>query len=77
MKVHININLCATLRKFVPECAETYPIERGITVGGLLEHLGVPQDDVKFIFISGRRGDVSSALYGGERVTIFPIVGGG
>ncbi len=77
MKVHININLCATLTEFIPENAGNYPIDQGASVGSLLEQLGVPQDKVKFIFIDGKKSNIISALHGGERVSIFPIVCGG
>jgi sulfur-carrier protein len=46
-------------------------------VNRLLEQLGVPVSDVKLIFINSLKGSLDSRLYGGERVGIFPPVGGG
>ncbi len=77
MKVHINIKLCATLIKFIPEDAGSYSIAPGTTVRSLLEQLGVPEDKVKFIFIDGKKGDIMSPLCGGEKVSVFPLVCGG
>jgi sulfur-carrier protein len=43
----------------------------------LLAKIQVPPADVKLIFINGVRGRLESRLHGGERVGIFPPVGGG
>ena len=77
METHINIQLFASLSNFTPISAEKYPIAPGTTVGMLLDQLGVAKDEAKLIFIDGKKGDLTSTLQGGERVGIFPPVGGG
>ena len=77
METHINIQLFASLSNFTPVSAEKYPIAPGTTVGTLMEQLGVAENEVKLIFIDGKKGDLTSTLQGGERVGIFPPVGGG
>jgi sulfur-carrier protein len=77
MAVHITIKLFASLKRFLPTSSENYPIEPGITVKKLLDELGVPKDEVKIIFIDGVKHNLGSILKGGERVGIFPAVGGG
>jgi molybdopterin converting factor small subunit len=77
MKSHIQIKLFATLQKFLPASAANYPIEAGTTVGGLLQQLDLPPDKIKLVFIDGVRAELTSTLKGGERVGIFPPVGGG
>jgi molybdopterin converting factor small subunit len=77
MMVHIKIKLFASLKRFVPAASENFPIESGITVKKLLEALGVPEDEIKLVFIDGAKRDLNSTLNGGERVGIFPAVGGG
>ncbi|MBW2603658.1 MAG: MoaD/ThiS family protein [Deltaproteobacteria bacterium] len=77
MAIHITINLFATLKKFTPVSSDSYPINPGITVRELLDQLGVPEDEVKLVFINGVKNDVTATLNGGERVGIFPPVGGG
>ena len=74
---HITIKLFATLKRFLPASSENYPIETGITVKQLLDELCIPKDEVKIIFIDGVKHDLGSILKGGERVGIFPAVGGG
>lgn len=77
MAAHITLKLFATLKRFVPASSENYPIEPGITVKKLLDALGVPEDEVKLVFIDGVKHGLTSTLNGGERVGIFPPVGGG
>jgi molybdopterin converting factor small subunit len=77
MQSHIQIKLFASLQKFMPASAENYAIEDGITVGALLQQLDIPQDMIKLVFVDNVRAELTSILKGGERVGIFPPVGGG
>ena len=77
MESHIQIKLFASLQKFMPASAENYAIEAGITVGALLQQLEVPQDMIKLVFIDNVQAELTSTLKGGERIGIFPPVGGG
>ena len=77
MESYIQIKLFASLQKFMPVSAENYAIEAGITVGELLQQLDIPQDMIKLVFINNVHAELTSILKGGERVGIFPPVGGG
>ena len=77
MESHIQIKIFASLQKFMPASADNYAIESGITVGTLLQQLDIPQDLVKIVFINNVHAELTSILKGGERVGIFPPVGGG
>ena len=77
MKSHIQLKLFASLQKFTPSSADKYAIETGMTVGELLQQLDIPQEVVKIVFIDNLHAEFTSVLKGGERVGIFPPVGGG
>jgi molybdopterin converting factor small subunit len=77
MKAQINLKLFATLQQFMPASADNYTIEAGVTIQRLLEQLEIPQGKARLIFINGVKADLNTALNGGERVGIFPPVGGG
>lgn len=77
MKARIRLNLYATLKTFMPVGGEEYVIEAGQTVRDLLAQLEIPAGSAKLIFVDGVKVDPSTALKGGERVGIFPPVGGG
>lgn len=73
----IQLKLFANLQAFMPPAADRYPIEAGITVGDLLAQLDIQEDKIKLIFIDGVKSELTTILRGGERVGIFPPVGGG
>jgi len=77
MKTTIDLKLFATLGIYTPDNASRFPIESGITVSQLIEQLLLSAKEAKLIFIDGVRADLNSQLFGGERVGIFPPVGGG
>ena len=65
------------MQRFTPPSANSYSIEPGISIRNLLEQLGIPEEKAKLIFVDGVKSDLTSTLDGGERVGIFPPVGGG
>jgi molybdopterin converting factor small subunit len=73
----IELRLFATLAIKTPPDALEYNIEPGLSVAGLLEKLKISPEEAKLVFINGVRCELSTALSGGERVGIFPPVGGG
>jgi len=77
MDVNIDLRLFATLGGRMPENASQFPIERGMTIARLMEMLPIDASHAKLIFVNGIRADLETQLFGGERVGIFPPVGGG
>ncbi len=76
-KSYIQLQLFASLKKFMPPAADNYAIESGMTIGSLITQLNVPDDQIKLVFVDGVKVDLATVLVGGERVGIFPPVGGG
>jgi len=77
MEKYIDLKLYATLSKFSPSAPDKYPVEPGITVLSVIEKLGIPANQAKLVFINGVKCELTMPLQGGERVGIFPPVGGG
>ena len=77
MTIHVSIKLYATLGALSPKRADRYPVSEGISVADLLRQLQVPLQEAKLIFINGRRAELDAKLHGGERIGVFPPVGGG
>ncbi|MDJ0801773.1 MAG: MoaD/ThiS family protein [Desulfobacterales bacterium] len=75
--MQIQLKLFATLRAYTPENAETYPIEPGTTVKQIVDTLGIPVEEAKLVFVNSTRRDFDTPLADGDRVGIFPPVGGG
>lgn len=76
-QAYITLKLFADLGKFAPDLAENYPIEPGTSIRNLIAALNIPEEKAKLIFIDGVRGELDSKIKGGERIGIFPPVGGG
>lgn len=77
MEATIDLRLFATLAGHMPDNASRFPITEGMTVGQLIELLPIAVVEAKLIFVDGRRAQSETRLHGGERVGIFPPVGGG
>jgi molybdopterin converting factor small subunit len=77
IKAYINLKLFATLGKFMPDSADYYPVEPGTSIRDLVALLGIPEEKAKLIFINGIKGELDYTFKGGERIGIFPPVGGG
>ena len=77
MPTYIDLRLFATLQRFSPPSPKTYAITPGSTVRDVLVQLGVPLEKAKLIFVNSLKKDLDARLMGGERVGIFPPVGGG
>jgi molybdopterin converting factor small subunit len=61
----------------MPDNASRFPITGGMTIDQLIDLLPIAVTEAKLIFVNGVRAKPGTRLYGGERVGIFPPVGGG
>lgn len=77
MVAHIEIKMYATLKCFEPPEADRYPIAPGTTAAGLQKALGIDPGQVKLIFVNGVRAEPGRVFNDGDRVGLFPAVGGG
>lgn len=77
MKPRIQIKLFAGLQSLGPPESDHFEIEPGMTVRELLARLDIPAEKARLIFIDGVKAGLDKTLEGGERVGIFPPVGGG
>jgi sulfur carrier protein ThiS len=88
MKVHAK--LFATLTRIVPDkTRERYPqsvragslmdieLPERSTLADLVDHLGLPPEKVRVIFVNGRAQQRDHILVSGDEVGIFPPIGGG
>ena len=75
--MNISLKCYATLAQLTPANAEDLPVAPGETVGDLLTRFGIPTDEVKLIFVNGVSAPLDRPLADGDRVGVFPPVGGG
>ena len=77
MKENIHIKLFATLNKFSPENADKYAIDSGTSVEQLINSLGISTKKAKLVFVNGKKAGLDTVLKAGDRLGVFPPVGGG
>lgn len=80
--IAIEVRLYATLRRYRPELEVGEPliltVDEGMTVRRVLEEaLGIPADVVKAVFVNDTYRELDRVLADGDRVGVFPPVGGG
>jgi molybdopterin converting factor small subunit len=79
--IKVEVVLYASLSKYHPEKAGSasffLEVPEGSQAKWLIEHLGIPEKELKQMFIRNRRTDIDHILQDGDRVAIFPPVGGG
>jgi molybdopterin converting factor small subunit len=79
--ITVHVRLFASLRHHRPGLAigETFSVELpdGATIGTLIGHLALPEDQVKIVFVNFVVRNLDHVLADGDEVGIFPPVGGG
>ncbi|MCP4024173.1 MAG: MoaD/ThiS family protein [Desulfobacteraceae bacterium] len=75
--IKIDLKLFVTLSKFLPGEGESFQVDEGTSIGGLIENLSIPSAQVKLIFVNGKKVASDYRLQQGDRVGLFPPVGGG
>ncbi|MCP4670690.1 MAG: MoaD/ThiS family protein [Desulfobacula sp.] len=75
--IKIDLKLFATLAKHLPEDSECFEVPDNTNVAKLIYDLGIEPGAVKLIFINGKKQDGKYLLKNGDRVGLFPPVGGG
>lgn len=74
--MQIEIKCFATLSEFTPK-GNVLDIKEGTTIQQVIESLGIAIEDVKIMFINGKHESLESVLTEGDRLGLFPAVGGG
>ncbi|MDR3421342.1 MAG: MoaD/ThiS family protein [Xanthobacteraceae bacterium] len=74
--VTITVKLFASFRRgrFL-EASRDYPT--GARVADVVADLGIEPGDIGMIFIDGKRADPDRVLSVGDRLALFPLLGGG
>jgi sulfur carrier protein ThiS len=77
MEKRIQLELQSTLKRFLPADHESYPIRSGLQIRDILKQLGIAEYEVNLVFIDGSPANLDTAIEGGQRVTLYPPLGGG
>ncbi len=79
--ITVHVKLFATLREHRPGLAmgEAFAVDlpEGATVRDLVRQLGLPQEEVKAVYVNALFREMDLVLADGDELGIFPPVGGG
>ncbi|MBO8168212.1 MAG: MoaD/ThiS family protein [Thermoanaerobacteraceae bacterium] len=78
--MQLEVRLFANLRDYLPKDSKgqvKVELPEGSTAADLIKHLNIPRDLPLIIMVNGRREPENHVLQDGDRVGIFPPVGGG
>jgi molybdopterin converting factor small subunit len=77
----ILVKLSASLRNrlpgYDPHAGLEVPHRPGLTVGRVMEGLGLAPEEVKIMLVNGVSAEPGTTLAPGDRLALFPAVGGG
>jgi molybdopterin converting factor small subunit len=74
----VKVNLYAALRGYVGGAPSVeVDVEPGEAVADVLARLGVPPEKTRILFVNNRAATLSQPLEDGDRVGVFPAIGGG
>lgn len=75
--IKIELKLFATISRYLPDSPDPFFVEEGVTIQDVADQLGIPKSEVKLTFVNGRLCPPGHILKDGDRLGIFPPVGGG
>ncbi|GAU08007.1 thiamine biosynthesis protein ThiS [Desulfoplanes formicivorans] len=75
--MRIEVQCFATLASHTPQGGSMDVVE-GTTIEKLIEMLNIDKNEVRLVFVNGKnQADWSFRIHPGDRIGIFPPVGGG
>lgn len=77
--MRIDVRLFATLRPYIKGIYDegTMEFPPGTTVQHIITALKIPDGEVRLIFVNGKHETLEYVLSDGDRLGLFPPVGGG
>ena len=75
-RMEILVRLSGNLRKYFEE-EKRFQLEAPVTVGDLIRHLSIEDGEVGVVALNSELASRSEELREGDRVQLFPPIGGG
>ncbi|MCF8031100.1 MAG: MoaD/ThiS family protein [Desulfohalobiaceae bacterium] len=74
--MRIWVKCYATLREYQPQ-NNVLEVAEGERVETVLQDIGLPQEAAKVVFVNNKHGSLEQMLHEGDKIAVFPAVGGG
>ena len=76
-RIEVDLLLFATLRRRGLRSQQRITLQASTSVRGVAEALAIPQGEIHLVFINGRAASFDQDLQDGDRLALFPAIGGG
>ena len=76
-RITITLDLHSTLSQYRIDESDSMEVESGSSIADLLTQLAIPQELGLTIIIAGQIVSPKTRLQGGEKIKVFPLMGGG
>ncbi len=77
----VEVRLYASLRRYYPDLKSgeslSLALDDNVNLENLLDRLKVPRKEITIVMVNGQREDGSYLLQDGDRIGVFPLIGGG
>jgi len=73
----VDVHLFATLRRETGDSQQMLKLRAGTSVSDVVERLAIPEMEIHLVFVNGRVASLDKVLQDGDRLALFPPIGGG
>jgi len=73
----VTLKIFASLLHWAKEPEVRIPIEGPTALRNLVEHLGIPEDEVAVVIRNGKQVKLDTEVTPGDIVSLFPVIDGG
>ena len=73
----VDVHLFATLRRETGDSQQMLKLRAGTSVSDVVERLAIPEMEIHLLFVNGRVASLDQTLHDGDRLALFPPIGGG
>jgi len=75
--ITVDVHLFATLRRETGDSQQMLKLRAGTSVSDVVERLAIPEMEIHLVFVNGRVASLDKVLQDGDRLALFPPIGGG
>ena len=75
--ITVDVYLFATLQRDGADSQQELKLRAGTSVRDVVERLAIPEMEIHLVFVNGRVASLDQPLQDGDRLALFPPIGGG
>jgi molybdopterin converting factor small subunit len=74
----VTVSVYANLREYTGgQATVEVDLPDGATIRTVIDHLGIPAEQTRIVFVDHRAAGLDDALRSGQRIDLFSAIGGG